>query len=224
MSTVPSTFGTLDGLLSANRKWADNMKRGDEEYFSKLANQQTPQLLWIGCSDSRVPANQIVNLAPGEVFVHRNIANVVNHNDLNVLSVLQYAVEILKVKHVIVTGHYGCGGVAASLQNQQFGLIDNWLRTIKDIYQANEAKVEALPDQKAKVDLMCELNVANSVRNVVHTSIVQNAWARGQELSIHGWCYRLDDGIIRDLNIRISGPSQLHRIYDVISDKVAANS
>ncbi|ORZ34642.1 carbonic anhydrase [Catenaria anguillulae PL171] len=222
--TVPGSFNTLPELLKANKTWAANMVKLDPNFFANLANQQSPQLLWIGCSDSRVPANQIINLAPGEVFVHRNIANVVNHGDLNALSVLQYAVDVLKVKHVIVTGHYGCGGVAASMTNQQFGLIDNWLRTIKDVYQANEAKLDALKDPKAKLDLMVELNVANSVRNVCATTIVQNAWKRGQELSVHGWCYRLEDGVIRDLDICISQPEQISRIYNVMSGKTVANA
>ncbi|KAJ1515612.1 hypothetical protein HMI54_012041, partial [Coelomomyces lativittatus] len=156
-TSIPSTFSTLTNLLSANQQWAKNMVQRKADFFKNLLRQQTPQLLWIGCSDSRVPANQIVNLEPGEVFVHRNISNIVLHADINCLSVLQYAVDVLKVKHVIVCGHYGCGGVISAMAQQQYGLIDNWLRAVKDIYHSNEEKLENLPDQKSKIDLMCEL-------------------------------------------------------------------
>ncbi|KAI9183570.1 hypothetical protein H9P43_004488 [Blastocladiella emersonii ATCC 22665] len=222
MQHIPTTFSNLNNLLEANKTWASSVQRKRPNFFKELSDQQSPQILWVGCSDSRVPANQIINLQPGEVFVHRNIANVVQHTDLNCLSVIQYAVDVLRVKHIIVVGHYGCGGVVASMTSRQYGLIDNWLRAIKDVYKANEEKIEALPDQKARVDLMCELNVAQSVRNVCATTIVQNAWQRKQELSVHGWCYRLEDGIIRDLDLCVSGPSQISRIYDTVGEKRAA--
>ncbi|KAJ3371078.1 hypothetical protein GGF31_003501 [Allomyces arbusculus] len=224
MTSIPTTFSTLGKLLESNKKWAANVNKRKPNYFTNLAAQQSPQLLWIGCSDSRVPANQLLNLEPGEVFVARNIANVVTHTDMSLLSVLQYAVDVLKVKHVIVCGHYGCGGVIASMTSKQFGLIDNWLRTIKDIYTANQSKLDALPDNKARVDLMCELNVVQSVHNVCATTIVQNAWARKQELSVHGWCYRIDDGLVRDLGICISEPNQISQIYKVVGEKANPNA
>ncbi|EQC39342.1 carbonic anhydrase [Saprolegnia diclina VS20] len=209
----------LQELLHRNKEWASNVKKDDPTYFSKLADTQTPEVLWIGCSDSRVPANQILDLPPGEVFVHRNIANQFLSTDLNALSVLEYAVNVLKVKHVIVCGHYGCGGVNAALSQQEFGLVDNWLRSIKDIYSDNTAVFERLSDDKKKSDLLTELNVAKSVYNVCHTRIVQNAWQRDQELQVHGWCYRLKDGIIRDLKICISGEEQVEAIYRKMMEK-----
>jgi carbonic anhydrase len=188
------------------------MQKHDPEFFVELAKEQTPPYLWIGCSDSRVPANQIVGLTPGEVFVHRNVANVVSHTDLNCLSVVQYAVEVLKVRHIIVCGHYGCGGVRAALEDVPLGLIDNWLRLIKDVYHSSELKgSDAEPDKIA--DRMCEINVAAQVRNVCHTTIVQDAWRRGQPLSVHGWVYSLGDGLLKDLNLCISTPDQLDAIY-----------
>jgi len=213
IKSYPTTFSSLGKLLEANKSWASATAKKNPTFFKKLADQQTPQLLWIGCSDSRVPANQIVNLAPGEVFVHRNIANVVVHTDINCLSVIQYAVDVLQVKHIIVCGHYGCGGVIAAMRNKQFGLIDNWLRNIKDVCKKHIDKLDAIEDPTKKADLLCELNVANSVGHVCATTIVQNAWARGQELSVHGWCYRIDDGIIRDLNLCISGMDAMEKIY-----------
>lgn len=190
---------TVNHLFNNNSEWANSIKEGDPEYFSRLSKQQAPEYLWIGCSDSRVPANQITGLQPGEVFVHRNIANVVVHTDLNCLSVLQYAVEVLKVRHIIVCGHYGCGGIKAALENQEHGLIDNWLRHIKDVIRFNEEKFEGL-DAEEKVDLLCELNVEEQVRNVSNTTIVQNAWRQGKELSVHGWIYSIKDGILKDLD------------------------
>ncbi|KAL7752228.1 hypothetical protein RI367_002273 [Sorochytrium milnesiophthora] len=219
-SEMPSAFSTLSNLLEANRKWAERMNQKKPGFFGRLAAQQAPQLLWIGCSDSRVPANQIVNLEPGEVFVHRNVANVVLHTDLNSLSVLQYAVDVLKVKHVIVCGHYGCGGVLASMTSRQYGLIDNWIRGIKDLYAANLMELDSIADMKQRADLLCELNVAQSVRNVCATTIIQNAWARDQEVSVHGWCYRIDDGLIRDLDICVSNQSQVQKIYAMVDEKV----
>ncbi|MFO1390232.1 carbonate dehydratase [Cellvibrio sp.] len=189
----------LESLFAKNQKWANEIKEKDPEFFSTLAKQQAPEYLWIGCSDSRVPANQIVDLAPGELFVHRNVANVVIHTDLNCLTVLNYAVEFLKVKHVMVTGHYGCGGVKAAMENNKLGLIDYWLRNIRDVYYANQAELEAIADETLRLRRLCELNVLQQVDNVARCNIVQNAWARGQELSIHGWAYDIHDGILHKL-------------------------
>ena len=201
----------LKELFANNERWADEMREQDPQFFEKLAKQQAPPYLWIGCADSRVPANQIVGLAPGEVFVHRNVANVVSHTDFNCLSVVQYAVEVLKVKHIIVCGHYGCGGVAGALSDAPLGLIDNWLRHIKDVYEAS--KLARGENGEADLNTLCELNVAAQVRNVCHTTIVQDAWRRGQKLSVHGWIYSLADGILKDLDLCISNPDQLAEIY-----------
>jgi len=189
----------LQHLFDNNRAWADSVKQRDPEFFSRLSNQQSPEYLWIGCSDSRVPANQITRLEPGEVFVHRNIANVVVHTDLNCLSVLQYAVEVLNVKHIIVCGHYGCGGVRAALENHEHGLIDNWLRHIKDVIRFNEEKFKGL-EHEQKMDLLCELNVREQVTNICNTTIIQDAWNAGKELSVHGWIYSVENGILKDLD------------------------
>lgn len=189
------------------------MKETDPEFFTRLSKQQSPEYLWIGCSDSRVPANEIVDMLPGEIFVHRNIANVVNHTDLNCLSVIQYAVDVLQVKHIIVCGHYGCGGVHAALGNQEYGLIDNWLRHIKDVYRLHKEKLDSIEDEKERVDHMCELNVIEQVANVCHTKIVQSAWSRGQNLAIHGWIYSIEDGILKDLNVCITNPDEIPGIY-----------
>ena len=191
----------LEQLLENNREWAEQIEREDPSFFGKLSQQQNPEYLWIGCADSRVPANEIVNLPPGEVFVHRNIANVVVHTDLNCLSVIQYAVEELKVKHIIVCGHYGCGGVKAALDDRDHGLIDNWLRHIRDVYRLHAAQLDAIVDPEARRDRLCELNVIEQVANVCDTTMVRNAWKRGQELTIHGWIYRLEDGLLRDLDV-----------------------
>lgn len=188
-------------LLENNRAWSERMTRENPEFFATLSNRQKPDYLWIGCADSRVPANEIVGLMPGDVFVHRNIANVVVHTDLNCLSVIQYAVEVLKVRHIIVCGHYGCGGVNAALELTDHGLIDNWLRHIRDVYRYHQDKFNTVTDKKARQDLLCELNVIEQVGNVCHTTIVQNAWKREQELAVHGWCYSLDNGIIKDLQV-----------------------
>ncbi len=203
----------LTHLAANNRRWAAAIKAQDPGFFERLSHQQAPEYLWIGCADSRVPANQITGLDPGEVFVHRNIANLVVHTDLNLLSVLQYAVEYLKVKHVIVCGHYGCGGVVAAYDNRSLGLIDNWLRNIKDTYHRHQAEVEAQPNREARIDRLCELNVTAQVGRVAKTSIVQNAWRRGQSLSIHGWIYSIKDGLLQDMNTRIIGPEQVEPIY-----------
>jgi len=202
----------LKVLFDNNRRWAERVKRENPGFFDELAKQQAPPYLWIGCADSRVPANQILGLPPGQVFVHRNVANVVSHTDFNVLSVLQYAVEVLQVRHVIVCGHYGCGGVAAALKNEPLGLIDNWLRHIKDVYE-HSPPAGRRTGGREEVDRLCELNVAAQVRNVCHTTIVQDAWRRGQALSIHGWIYALEDGLLRDLDLCISNPDQLAEIY-----------
>lgn len=202
----------LDDIFRNNRNWAANIKDEDPEFFTKLAEQQTPEYLWIGCADSRVPANEIMGLLPGEVFVHRNVANLVVHTDMNCLSVLQYAVEVLKVKHILVTGHYGCGGVRAALEGSEFGLIDNWLRHIKDTYRLYEAEFEGL-DDAARLRLLCELNVLEQTANVCHTTIVQNAWKQGQPLSVHGLVYSIEDGILRDLGVNLSQMDHLPPIY-----------
>ena len=193
-------------LLTSNRIWAAKIKQQDPDFFSKLAQQQSPEYLWIGCSDSRVPATQITDMLPGRVFVHRNIANLVIHTDFNCLSVLQYAVEVLKVKYIIICGHYGCGGVKAALENPEHGLIDNWLGHIRDIYRYHLKRISRIEDTEKKHDLLCKLNVKEQVNNVCNTTIVQNAWKRGQELSVHGWIYRIDDGILNDLKVTQTGP------------------
>lgn len=194
---------TLKKLFDRNLAWATAIKEKDPEFFSLLSKQQTPEYLWIGCSDSRVPANQIVNLPPGEVFVHRNIANLVIHTDLNCLSVIQFAVEVLKVKHIIVCGHYGCGGIRAAMENKEHGLIDNWLGHIKDVSRLNADKLTGLK-QHEKFDLLCELNVKEQVENVCNTTIVQKAWKKGTALSVHGWIYNINNGILKDLDACIS--------------------
>lgn len=192
-------------LLTNNRIWAAKVKQQDPDFFSQLAQQQSPEYLWIGCSDSRVPANQIIDMLPGQVFVHRNIANVVVHTDFNCLSVIQYAVEILKVKYIIVCGHYNCGGVEAAIENHSLGLIDNWLGHVRDVYRTHQKKFASITNITKKHDLLCELNVIEQVANVCNTTIVQNVWQRGQELSVHGWIYRIDDGILRDLEVTATG-------------------
>ena len=199
---------TLKHLFDRNLEWANKIKEKDPGFFSQLSKQQSPEYLWIGCSDSRVPANQIVNLPPGEVFVHRNIANVVVHTDLNCLSVIQYAVEVLKVKHIVVCGHYGCGGIKASMENVEHGLIDNWLRHIKDVSRFNAKKLNALEPEK-RLDLLCELNVIEQVSNVCNTTIVQTAWKNDAELSVHGWIYSIENGILKDLNSCITSREEL---------------
>jgi len=191
----------LKDLFEKNRAWAEAIKRDRPDFFSDLAHQQTPRYLWIGCSDSRVPANQIVGLLPGELFVHRNVANQVVHTDLNCLSVLQFAVDVLKVEHVVVCGHYGCGGVAAALDDRRLGLIDNWLRHVEDVAAKHDLELSKLPAGPARVDRLSELNVTEQVANVCRTTIVQDAWARGQSLAVHGWIYAIDDGLLRDLGV-----------------------
>ena len=194
---------TLEHLFENNRAWARDVVERDPEFFSSLARQQAPRYLWIGCSDSRVPANEILNLAPGELFVHRNVANVVVHTDLNCLSVLQFAVDVLKIEHVIVCGHYGCGGIRAAMEKDSHGLIDNWLRHVQDVARAHEVKLNAIPDFDARVDKLCELNVIDQVQNVARTTVVQDAWRRGHQVQLHGWVYGLKDGLITDLGFSL---------------------
>ncbi len=190
----------LPHIFERNRAWSERMRREHPDFFRKLSEQQRPEYLWIGCSDSRVPANEIVDLLPGEIFVHRNVANVVVHTDLNCLSVLQFAVDALKVRHVIVCGHYGCGGVAAALKGEPLGLIDNWLRHIQDVAERHRPALEACANDAARVDRLCELNVLEQAANVCRTSIVLDAWRRGQPLAVHAWIYGLEDGLLRDLD------------------------
>ena len=189
---------SLDHLFESNREWANRMTTADPDFFNRLVGVQSPKYLWIGCSDSRVPANEILGLKPGEVFVHRNVANVVNHTDFNSLSVIQYAVSVLKVEHIMVVGHYGCGGVRAALLDQELGLIDNWLRHVRSIYRRTADRFEGLSLEE-KEDLLCELNVLDQTRHVEETSFVRNAWKQGQHLELHSWVYRLSDGLLRDL-------------------------
>ncbi len=203
----------LDECFEANRRWAHQAATNDPEFFTRLENLQSPDLLWIGCSDSRLPPNEIIGRAPGELFVHRNVANVVEHTDVNCLSVLQYAVDVLKVKHVIVVGHYGCGGVRAAMASQSLGLIDNWLRHIRDIYSWHREELAAIAEPVARTNRLCELNVETQVANVCHTTIVQDAWRRGQTLTIHGWIYSLRDGLLRDLGMVIESPDQIPPEY-----------
>ncbi len=193
-------MSNLDHLLANNREWSEAIRAKEPDFFKKLEDVQAPEYLWIGCSDSRVPANQITGLLPGEVFVHRNVANVVVHTDLNCLSVIQFAVEVLKVRHILVVGHYGCGGVNAALLNRRFGLIDNWLRHIQDVRNKHAALLEKF-EQEDRADRLCELNVIEQVSNVCETTVVQGAWEAGQDLTVHGWVYRLGNGLINDLKV-----------------------
>ena len=194
----------LKNLFNNNRAWAAKMTRQDPEFFSRLSSQQAPQYLWIGCADSRVPANEIVGLLPGELLVHRNVANVVVHADLNCLSVLQFAVEVLNVEHIIVCGHYGCGGVRAALRDDRLGLVDNWLRHVQDVMLKHRTELDRLPDEDEKHHRLCELNVIEQVANVSQTTVVRDAWARGQKLAVHGWIYALNDGLLRDLDVSVT--------------------
>jgi carbonic anhydrase len=207
-------MASLDHLFENNRIWSQRIHEQDPDFFRKLARQQAPQYLWIGCSDSRVPANEIVDLLPGELFVHRNIANVVVHTDLNCLSVMQFAVDVLKVKHIIVCGHYGCSGVTAALRRDRIGIADNWLRHVQDVRDKHVHRIAALPESgAARSDRLCELNVIEQVANVSLTTIMQDAWARGQKVSVHGWIYGLRDGLIRDLKSSCSTPEEAVENY-----------
>lgn len=203
----------LPHLFAQNKAWATAIKERDPEFFAKLSRQQNPEYLWIGCSDSRVPANEIIGLLPGEVFVHRNVANVVVHTDLNCLSVIQFAVDVLKVKHIMVVGHYGCGGVGAALRCERVGLADNWLRHVQDVKEKHQGCLHLLRDDTARSARLCELNVIEQAANVAQTTIVRDAWARGQELSVHGWIYGLKDGLLRDLKVSASSTEEMSAAY-----------
>ncbi len=205
---------SITDLLDNNRRWSKQVTEDDPDFFTTLAAQQVPDFLWIGCSDSRVAANAIVGLPQGEIFVHRNVANLVNHTDMNCLSVIQFAVEVLQVDHIIVCGHYGCGGVKAALENQRHGLIDNWLRQIQDTANLHSHLLDDISDYDEKIDMLCQLNVAEQVVNVGETTIVQDAWHHGQQLEIHGWIYGLKDGLIRDLDITIQTFEELSGLRD----------
>jgi carbonic anhydrase len=205
---------SLPNLLSNNQSWAQKIVEGDPDYFQRLSEIQTPRFLWIGCADSRVPANQIVGLDPGELFVHRNVSNLVVHTDLNCLSVLQFAVEVLKVKHVIVCGHYGCGGVSAAMFHKELGLIENWLRNIQDVASIHQDQLDAIEGPRQRCDRLCELNVIEQVMNVCRTTIVRDAWRKGQQLSVNGWIYGLGDGLIKDLGISVLGNDEMVTVYE----------
>ena len=206
-------MASLSRLFENNRAWSERVRRADPEFFTKLSQQQKPRYLWIGCSDSRVPANEIVDLRPRELFVHRNIANVVVHSDLNCLSVTQFAVDVLHVEHIIVCGHYGCNGVSAALHKQRVGLADNWLHHVHDVHAKHEARIAAIGDVSQRVDRLCELNVIEQVANVCQTTAVRDAWKRAQPLAVHGWVYGLEDGIVRDLGVTVEGPDQVADAY-----------
>lgn len=204
-------------LLTNNEKWSEQMKQEDPQFFERLVHAQSPEYLWIGCSDSRVPANEIVGLLPGEIFVHRNIANLVVHTDFNCMSVIEYSVEVLKVKHILVVGHYGCGGIRAAISKTSFGLIDNWLYGIKNMYYRNKYRMDSFDNEDDRLNFLCELNVMQQVKNVAHTAVVQRAWERGQPLTIHGWIYSLQDGLAKDLGISIRSAEELADEYRVVN-------
>ncbi len=208
-------------LFANNRQWAQSILAEDPKFFQRLAQQQNPEYLWIGCSDSRVPANEILGMLPGDIFVHRNIANVVVHTDLNCLSVIQFAVDVLRVRHIIVTGHYDCGGVKAAVERRKYGLADNWLRHVQDVQQKHEEHLQRIEPGKAFQDRMCELNVIEQVQNVCQTTVVQDAWQRGQELSVHGFVYSIHDGLLRNLHISVSGCEELAGHYQSALDALA---
>lgn len=206
-------MNSLDDLKANNRAWARHMVSQDPGFFQRLSEQQSPRYLWIGCSDSRVPANEIVGLPPGELFVHRNVANVVVHTDLNCLTVMQFAIDVLKVEHIIVCGHYGCSGVRAALANQRIGLSDNWLRHVQDVRGLHAKALDEVPEGPARGDRLCELNVIEQVTNVCRTTIVHDAWERGQSVTVHGWIYGLNDGLVRDLHYTVPGTAQIPERY-----------
>ncbi|GGE58765.1 carbonic anhydrase [Streptosporangium jomthongense] len=214
-------MGQLDHLLEKNRAWAEGIKAEDPQFFYRLSNQQAPEYLWIGCADSRVPANQIVDLLPGELFVHRNVANVVVHTDFNCLSVLQFAVEVLKVKHILVVGHYGCGGVRAALRNEGFGLISNWLRHVQDVRDRHQAVLNASDNEPDQIDRLCELNVIEQVGHLCQNSIVREAWKRKQRLNVHGFVYDVADGILRDMGLSVNGDKDWEQIKQNSLDELA---
>ncbi|WDS36756.1 carbonate dehydratase [Pseudoxanthomonas sp.] len=204
----------LDDLLRNNREWADRIKQEDPGFFERLSKQQSPRYLWIGCSDSRVPANQILGLDPGEVFVHRNVANLVVHSDLNCLSTIQFAVDVLKVEHILIVGHYGCGGIQASMTGRRVGLVDNWLRHVGDVFGKHAERLHKVGTEALRLARLCELNVIEQVANVCHTTVIQDAWSRGQAVSVHGWCYSLSDGRVRELGMDVAAPEDLQPAYD----------
>lgn len=206
----------LKNLFDQNQNWANKIKASDPDFFAKLSKQQSPEYLWIGCADSRVPANEILDMLPGRIFVHRNIANLVIHTDLNCLSVIQFAVDVLKIKHIIVCGHYGCSGVKAAMDNQEHGLIDNWLRHIKDVYRYHQDQINALATETDRFNLLCELNVVEQVANICHTTIVQNAWKSSQELTVHGWIYGIEDGILKDLDVCVTCLDEISHIHRIL--------
>ena len=215
------TTANISDLFKHNREWADQMNRDRPGFFTSLVKQQSPKYMWIGCSDSRVPANQITGLDPGEVFVHRNVANIVVHSDLNALSAIQFAVEMLRVEHIMVVGHYGCGGVRAALFGDRHGLVDNWLHHVNDVSYKHAAALEAIGLSNARVDRLCELNVIEQVANVCQTTIALDAWDRGQELTVHGWIYGLQDGLLRDLNVTVGAADDTFAVYkQAIADLV----
>jgi carbonic anhydrase len=214
---------TLETLLRNNRDWAERVSREDPGFFERLSKQQAPDYLWIGCSDSRVPANQVVDLAPGEVFVHRNIANVVVHTDLNCLSVIQFAVDVLKVEHILVVGHYGCGGVHAALHGSRVGLADNWIRHVADVAGKHHDVLEAMDGDELRHDRLCELNALEQVANVCQTTIARDAWARGQKLVVHGWVYTLRDGRVHDLGMNVAASDQLEPQYAAALERIRAD-
>ena len=204
---------TLKKLFESNRNWAASKTAQDANFFKNLSKLQAPKYLWIGCSDSRVPASEIVALPPGELFVHRNVANLVVHTDFNCLSVIQYAVEILKVEHIIVCGHHGCGGVRTAMRDTELGLIDNWLRHIRDVYSHHQQELIAIADEDERVNKLCEFNVIEQVHNVCQTTIVQQAWRTGHPLAVHGWIYGLNDGLLKNLNVCVEGPDDIGQVY-----------
>jgi carbonic anhydrase len=207
-------MSSLAHLFENNRAWSERIRGIQPDFFERLSRQQKPRYLWIGCSDSRVPANEIVGLLPGELFVHRNIANVVVHTDLNCLSVMQFAVDVLQIEHIIVCGHYGCSGVSAALQNQRVGLADNWLRHVQDVHSKHDARMAAIPELQHRVDHLCELNVIEQVVNVSQTTVVRDAWERGQDLTVHGWVYGLKDGLVRNLGTTAANPGDVSTVYE----------
>ena len=212
---------SLAHLFENNRKWAQHTTHQEPTFFSNLAEQQNPEYLWIGCADSRVPANELIGLLPGEVFVHRNIANLLVHSDLNCLSVLQYAVDVLKVKHIIICGHYGCGGVAAVFHNRRFGLVDNWLRHIHDTKTKYHALLTSVADEKARLNRLCELNVIDQIFSAAQTTVIQDAWARGQSVTVHGWVYDLHDGLLHSLGLEVSSADDLQQQSQAVFARMA---
>ncbi|NQY37581.1 MAG: carbonate dehydratase [Alteromonadaceae bacterium] len=199
-------MSSIQHLFNNNQQWAEKIKQNDPDFFKRLSQQQSPEYLWIGCSDSRVPANELLGMQPGEIFVHRNIANQVVHTDLNCLSVIQFAVDVLKIKHIIVCGHYGCGGISAALDGERHGLIDNWLQHIKNVYRFHKEQLDAIKDKTERTNLMCELNVIEQVANVCNSTILLNAWKKKQEITVHGFVYKLHDGILKNLDVSTSSP------------------